>query len=156
MIEIFIPGNEPLRIEHLVLDYNGTLAEDGELIEGVLEKMVDLAQHMLIHVITADTHGTVEEKLEGLPCSLKVIDPQDQDRRKWEYVVAIGPKMVAAVGNGRNDALMLQTAVLGICVIQKEGASSKALHAADIICNNILDVLDLFLQPARLRATLRN
>ncbi len=156
MIEILIPGSEPLRIEHLVLDYNGTLAEDGELIEGVIERLGELAQHLQLHVLTADIHGTAEEKLAGLPCSLRVIGPLEQDRRKWEYVVAVGPKMAAAVGNGRNDVLMLQTAVLGIGLIQKEGASSRTLQAADIVCTDIRDVLDLFLKPARLRATLCN
>jgi hypothetical protein len=35
MIEISIPGFGNLTIEHLVLDYNGTIAFDGELIDGV-------------------------------------------------------------------------------------------------------------------------
>lgn len=156
MIEFFIPGIEPLRIEHLVLDYNGTIAEDGELIEGVVEKMGELAGRLQFHVLTADTHGTVAAKLAGLPCSLHIIGNEAQDLRKNEYVAAIGPKMVAAVGNGRNDHLMLRTAALGISLIQKEGASGRTLQAADVICTNILDVFDLFLQPTRLIATLRN
>ena len=156
MIEILIPGADPLRIEHLILDYNGTIAEDGELIEGVVEKIGELARHLQLHVLTADTHGTVAEKLAGLACSLTVIGAEAQDLLKREYVVAVGPKMAAAVGNGRNDHLMLQTALLGICLIQKEGASCRALQAADVVCTNILDVFDLFLHPARLIATLRN
>lgn len=156
MIEIQIPGSETLCIEHLVLDYNGTLAEDGELIEGVIERLNELARHLQVHVLTADTHGTVAEKLAGLPCTLQIIGCDEQDRRKWEYIVAVGSKMVAAVGNGRNDVLMLQTAVLGIALIQKEGTSTKALLAADVVCIDILDVLDLLLKPARLCATLRN
>ena len=35
MIEIDIPGYKTLHLEHLVLDYNGTLAVDGVLIDGV-------------------------------------------------------------------------------------------------------------------------
>ncbi len=30
MIEIDVPGRELITIEHLVLDYNGTIAEDGQ------------------------------------------------------------------------------------------------------------------------------
>ena len=37
MIEIDVPGFGALRLEHLVLDYNGTLACDGMLLEGVHE-----------------------------------------------------------------------------------------------------------------------
>ncbi len=32
MVEIPIPGHETLQLEHLVLDYNGTLACDGRRI----------------------------------------------------------------------------------------------------------------------------
>ena len=39
MIEISIPGNETLQLRHLICDYNGTLALDGELIEGVGQAM---------------------------------------------------------------------------------------------------------------------
>lgn len=156
MIEISIPGGAALRLEHLVLDYNGTIAEDGEVIEGVVEKMGELAGQLQLHVLTADTHGSVEAKLAGLPCMVRIIGGEWQDRRKQEYIEAVGAKMVAAVGNGRNDHLMLQTAALGICLIQKEGASGRALQAADVVCTDILDVFDLFLHPTRLVATLRN
>ncbi len=156
MMEIAVPGVGPLRLEHLVLDYNGTIAEDGELIAGVRERMDDLAGHLTLHVITADTHGTVREKLAGLHCSLKIIGPEAQDRSKRDFVIALGQEKTAAVGNGRNDVLMLEAAALGISLIQKEGASGGTLRAADLVCTSILDVFDLFLCPARLQATLRN
>ena len=35
MIEIAVPGYKVIRLKHLVLDYNGTLSFDGELIPGV-------------------------------------------------------------------------------------------------------------------------
>ena len=34
-----IPGSPPLRIRHLVLDLNGTLALDGRLLPGVAEAL---------------------------------------------------------------------------------------------------------------------
>jgi soluble P-type ATPase len=34
MIEIDISGYKTLQLKHLVLDYNGTLACDGQLIDG--------------------------------------------------------------------------------------------------------------------------
>jgi soluble P-type ATPase len=155
MIEIAIPGGENLRLEHLVLDYNGTIALDGELVPGVAGKMRELAEVLQIHVLTADTHGTVRRKIDGLPCILRIIGEDDQDRRKQEYVAAVGARMVAAIGNGSIDALMLRTAALGICLVQREGASVRALRAADVVCTNIIDALELFQHPARLAATLR-
>ena len=156
MIEVDIPGAETLRLSHLVLDYNGTLALDGELLDGVAEKIAELASHVRVHVITADTHGTVAEKLLGLPCALQIIGSKEQDSLKDAYVRSLGADTVAAIGNGRNDRFMLKTAALGIALIQEEGASIAAILQADIICTDILNAFDLLLQPARLKATLRN
>ena len=36
MIEIKVPGRSTYRVEHLVLDVNGTIVAKGELIEGWL------------------------------------------------------------------------------------------------------------------------
>lgn len=35
MLNLNIPGRERLEINHLVLEFNGTIAMDGELISGV-------------------------------------------------------------------------------------------------------------------------
>jgi soluble P-type ATPase len=67
MFVIDIPGRERVAIDHLVLDYNGTIALDEDLIPDVPEMMEELSTQMTIHVLTADTHGTVREKLNGLP-----------------------------------------------------------------------------------------
>jgi soluble P-type ATPase len=156
MIEVDIPGGEALRISHLVLDYNGTLARDGELLEGVAERMKDLAIHLQLHVITADTHGTVAKKLAGLPCSLEIIGLTEQDKQKEAYVRRLGANKVAAIGNGRNDGPMLKAAALSFVPVQEEGACIAAILHADIMCTDILDTFDILLKPARLKATLRN
>ena len=61
-----------------------------------------------------------------------------------------------AVGNGRNDRLMLKEAALGIAVLQAEGAAAEALLAADVVAPDILAALDLLLAPEGLIATLRS
>lgn len=156
MFAVDIPGMEHVEIDHLVLDYNGTIALDGDLIQGVPEMMVELSTQLTIHVLTADTHGTVREKLEGLPCLLHVILPGHQNRAKLDYIQHIGCGRVAAIGNGENDALMLKEAVIGIGILQAEGASTATLQAAAVVCTSIRDALNLFIKPARLKATLRN
>lgn len=156
MIDIKIPGSATLRISHLVLDYNGTLARDGQLLAGVADKIEALASYLQVHVITADTHGTVRKKLTGLPCSLHIIGPGEQDEQKDAYVRSLGAEQTVTIGNGRNDSLMLKTAILGVALVQSEGASMAAILQADIICNDIRDAFDLLLKPDRLKATLRN
>ena len=66
MIIIEIPGREPLRIDHVVLDYNGTVAVDGLLLKGAGERISRLREHVKVHVLTADTYGTVTRQCEPL------------------------------------------------------------------------------------------
>ena len=43
MLQIEIPGREqPLRLDVLVLDYNGTIACDGQLIDGIGARLREL------------------------------------------------------------------------------------------------------------------
>lgn len=156
MLHIDIPGAKPLVLNHLVLDYNGTLAVDGRLLPGVAERLMQLAEKLTLHVITADTFGTVARELDGLPCQVAVIPQEDQDQAKQDYVANLGPTSVVAVGNGRNDRLMLASAVLGMAAVQHEGAAVAAVLSADLMVSDIRAALDLLLNPKRLVATLRN
>ena len=63
MIEIDIPGFREVRLSDLVCDYNGTLAADGTLLPDVAGALSRLAANLRIHVITADTFGTVRAQL---------------------------------------------------------------------------------------------
>ena len=155
MITIDIPDFGPLELEHLVMDYNGTMAIDGDLIEGVANRLESLSSHLKLHVITADTFGKVKAQMKGVPCSVEVLEPGNQDVAKKEFVEKLGATRVMAVGNGRNDAAMLRTARLGVVVIQEEGAAIASLTAADVATPTINDALDLLLNPLRLVATLR-
>jgi len=156
MITLEIPGRKTIHAEHLVLDFNGTLAIDGHFIDGVIETLVRLSADLEVHVLTADTFRTVRKELEGLPVTVKVIEPDWQDRQKADYVKHLGADRVIAIGNGRNDVLMLKESALGIGVIQAEGACYEVLNNSQVICNSITDALSLLIHPKRLAATLRN
>jgi len=156
MLEINIPGAKPLLLTHLILDYNGTLAGDGSILPGVAERLATLADHLEIHIVTADTFGSVRAQVAGLPVQLAVIPPDNQAQSKAAYLDNLGPANSAAIGNGRNDALMLKQAALGIAIVQTEGAATAALLAADVVTPGIIEALDLLLSPDRLKATLRS
>jgi len=156
MIKIEIPGREAINAEHLVLDYNGTLAEDGIIIPNVKFELNLLAKSIKIHVITADTFGIAQSNLKDVNCKCTVISKEEQELRKQEFVSKLGANRLIAIGNGYNDNLMVKDAALGIIVIQKEGASVKTLINANIICNNIFDAFGLLKNPLRITATLRN
>lgn len=156
MLKIDIPGRGSYTLEHLVLDYNGTIALDGKLLPEVAVRMERLSEILQIHVLTADTFGTVEKALSGLPCSVSVIRAGDrEDEEKLAYISKLGLERCVAIGNGVNDRLMIAHAAIGICVVQHEGASPVAIEQADVVCRSISDALDLIIYPARLVATLR-
>ncbi|MGH8690235.1 MAG: HAD hydrolase family protein [Burkholderiales bacterium] len=155
-MELAIPGFGQLRLEHLVLDYNGTLALDGRPLPGVRTRLRRLARSLRIHVVTADTFGKARAGLAGLDCRLQILKSGGEDRVKAAYVRRLGPDRVACIGNGRNDRLMLRVAGLGIAVVQAEGAAAEALVAADLVAPTVSDALDLLLRPRRLLASLRS
>lgn len=156
MIRIEIPGHKELQLDHLVLDYNGTLACDGHLITGVKESLNALADNLQIHIVTADTFGKAASRLEGVPCKLSILPAGNQDTAKLEYIKGLSGELTVCIGNGRNDRFMLKEAALGIAVVLEEGAAVEALLSADVVCTSIVSALELLTNPLRLTATLRS
>lgn len=155
-MELDIPGYGNLRLSFLVLDYNGTLAYNGRLIPGAEDRLAELSKSFDVHILTADTFGNARQEVSGLHRNIAVIGKEHQARAKVDYVRRLGERETVALGNGRNDAMMLQEAALGIAVIQEEGCAVEALLAADIVTTSVVDALDLLLHPLRLTATLRS
>ena len=156
MFKCDIPGFGALRIKNLVLDYNGTLAIDGNPIADVKESLQKLSALMDIYILTADTFGTAKQSFGQEHFTVSILKNENQAKQKEAYVQKLGAAETIAVGNGRNDRLMLKTAKLGILVIQQEGAAGTALGNADIIVPDILSALKLFFEPKRLIASLRD
>ena len=156
MFRLDIPGFKRLELKYLVLDYNGTLALDGALVQGVGDLIRELSSTLEIHVLTADTRGRCADRLKGLPVKISVLETRPEDQAKLEYVQKLGGDATACVGNGRNDRLMLRSAALGLAVVGGEGAAGTAVLSADIVVTDIVSALNLFLEPLRLLATLRS
>lgn len=150
-----IPGFGRLELTDAVCDYNGTLAADGLLIDGVHERIQRLSSELRVHVVTADTFGSAATQLQRLPCALVILDAENQAEAKRDFVQSLSAAHVVAIGNGRNDRMMLEAAALGIAVCGAEGAAAHVLQAGDIVVGRIVDALDLLLYPKRLMATLR-
>lgn len=155
MIEIFIPGFGQLQIKHLVLDYNGTLSCDGRLLTGVSSLLDRLSVSLRIHILTADTFGSVRKAFAESSHTVSVLPAGNETEAKASYVRKLGRSSSVCIGNGRNDQLMLKEAILGIAVSQEEGTSLEALLSADIVIPDIGTALKLLLHPQRLIATLR-
>lgn len=151
-IAIEIPGEASLQIEHLVFDVNGTLTDRGRLLDGVSERIERLRDSCTVHLLTADTFGTLDELARTLGVEGQRVSRGPEKR---EVLRQLGPQSCAAIGNGRNDAEMFSEAQLAIAILGPEGLSSAALAAADLLCPAIEVALDLLLEPKALSATLR-
>lgn len=151
-VEIDIPGRGSLRLDHLVLDVNGTLTNRGELIEGVAVRLAALRARLDVHILSADTFGTLGTVSAELEIGAHAVSTGDEKAR---YVTELGSERCAAIGNGANDAGMLETAALGVAVVGPEGAAASAVRSADVVCSSIVDALDLLLDERTLVASLR-
>lgn len=154
-VDVAIPGGPHLELRHAVLDLNGTLTVDGLLLEGVEPRVTRLRDALALHLATSDTMGTAASIAARLGCELVRVGPPHEADVKADLVRSLGPRATAAIGNGANDAEMLATAAVGICVVGAEGAAQSTLAAADIVVTDPLRALDLLLDPLRLACTLR-
>lgn len=151
-VDVEIPGRERLTLEFLLLDVNGTLADRGQLVDGVAERLGALRGRLEVRLLSADTFGTMDAIASHLGVAAQAAASASD---KLAVLRGLGPSRCAAIGNGANDVTMLTEAALGIAVIGPEGASSAALVAADIVTATILAALDLLAEPRALAATLR-
>lgn len=156
MLKVEIPGFKTLELKHLVMDYNGTLAVDGELESGVKELLTELSDQLQIHILTADTFGKVTGAFAEDPYQVTILGAGEQCFAKLEYIQKLGAGSCVAIGNGRNDQLMLREAGLGLAVLLGEGLARETMLCADVVTLGIIPALELLLHPLRLVASLRS
>jgi P-type E1-E2 ATPase len=155
MLKIDIPSRGMLPLEHLVLDVNGTIALDGQLVPGVQKRLERLRPALEIWLASADTQGTLAILAANLKVTAISLQPGNEATQKAALVDELGAERVVAIGNGANDAMMLRQAALSIAVLGGEGLATPCLTAADVIAPGMVTALDLLLYPRRLIATLR-
>lgn len=155
MLNLIIPDFGEVKIQHVVLDFNGTLAVDGSLIDDVEIHLRALSTRFHLHILTGDTHSTAKQELANVNCEITILPSENQAIAKANYIINLGPDHVIAIGNGRNDQQMLQVARIGIAVLGQEGLALPALSSADIVVPDIFSAFSLLRDNKRLLATLR-
>ena len=145
-----IPNYGNIEFDTLLFDLNGTLGESGKISEEVKHLLKRLADRYTVVVLSADTFGTLEDELSGLPVRVeRVLSGAEKAE------IARGYAPYAAVGNGNNDVAMLEGAELAFCVIGPEGATVDALLASDVVVKDVKDAMAMLLDERKLIATLR-
>jgi len=153
MIEI--PNYKNLDLKYIVCDYNGTIAKDGVILPQIGELFTKLQETYKIYVITADTFGSVKEQVSPFGCEITILSSANHTEEKAMFIDSLGSAHCIALGNGNNDALMLENAELGIAILGDEGCSKETLMASNIVCKSAAEALELLINSKRLIATLR-
>ncbi len=155
MIEIEIPGWKHLRLTTLVLDVNGVIARDGQLLNEAGRRVSDLRDQIDVHLLSADTHGRLDSVATQLNVTATRVEAGDESEQKAAYVRHLGSAGVVAVGNGMNDVGMLKEAALAITVMDQEGLAVAALMASQVVTDSVYEALEMLKHTTRLIATLR-
>ncbi len=156
MLTYKIPGRDEIKIENIVFDYNGTIAIDGSVIDGVKELIEELANHLNVYILTADTYGTVREECKKISAEIISFTDENTGLEKKKIVDELGADKSICIGNGFNDIDMFETAAIAIATIEGEGACTKLLLAADIVTRSIEDAIEIVLCENKMKAILRN
>jgi len=154
MIPIQRPGQEPLEIDFILFDFEGTLASDRRVHPKTKDKVNLLSKRTKIYILAKDEKERVEEALKKVKAEIVYLTEGESSQKKLDLLRQLGGTRTVAVGNGVDDGPMMEEVVFGLCVIGKEGASSEVIKNADVVFTDILDALDFLLKPFRQKATL--
>ncbi len=154
MITIDRPGKEPLELEYVLIDFEGTLASDRRVHPKAKDKINLLSKRASVLIFVKGEREVVEEALKKVKAEIIYLSEGQSSARKLERLRQSGEHRTVAIGNGADDASFLEKAGLGICVVGKEGASGEALRNSDLVFTSVLDALDFLLKPLRQKATL--
>jgi soluble P-type ATPase len=154
MITIQRPGKESLEIEFILVDFEGTLAQDRRVHPKAKDKINLLSKRTKIYILTKGEKEVTEGLLRKVKAERVYLTEREGSLQKLELLKRLGEQRTIAIGSGMDDALMMEAAGLSICVIGKEGAAGEALSKADVIVTDIIDALDFLLKPLRQKTTL--
>jgi soluble P-type ATPase len=154
MITILRSGQEPLEIDFILLDFEGTLASDRRVHPKAKDRINLLSKRTKIYILTKEEKILMEEVLKKVKAEIIYLMEGEASQQKLDLLRQLGAGRTVAIGNGVDDVPMIEEAGLGISVMGKEGTFSEAMKKADVVFINILDALDFLLKPLRPKATL--
>lgn len=154
-LELNIPGRGVVRLTKIIFDLNGTLTVDGKMCEKTLFLLKKAAEVLEVFILTADTLGSAMQIGRESNINVRIVSGENTSAAKIDFIELSGPAQTMAVGNGANDAGMLEKAAISIAVLGPEGCAVEALRAAELVVKNVDDALNMVLKPRRLIASLR-
>ena len=152
MILIQRPGQLPLEIDSILIDFEGTLASDRRVHPKAKDKINLLSKRTKIYILTKEEKA--EEILKKVKAETICFKEGEMSQQKLDLLHRLGASRTGVIGNGVDDVPMMEEAGFGICVMSQEGTFTETMKKADLVFMNILDALDFLLKPLRQKATL--
>jgi soluble P-type ATPase len=154
MIILQRPGRNPLEIEFILLNFEGTLATDRRIHPKAKDKLNLLSKRTKIYILTKAEQEAIREILKKVKAEVICLIEGEVSQGKLDVLRQVGAAKTVAIGNGVDDAAMIEEAGLGICIIGVEGTSSEAIKKADVVFTDIVHALDFLLKPMRQKSAL--
>jgi len=123
-----------------------TITAGGKVFPEVPEVVEELKRRGFhIYVASGDRTKSLEQLASFINIPSRNVFGTANSRRKKEIVQELKKKYkVMMVGNSANDILALQEANLGVLTTQQdENPAEKVIKAADVVVDNIKDILDI-------------
>jgi soluble P-type ATPase len=154
MILLQRPGQDPLEIEFIMLNFEGTLATAQRVHPKAKDKINLLSKRARIFIFTTGEKESVSAVLRNVKAEVVYLREGEASRGKLDLLQQLGPRRAVAIGSGMSDIEMIQNSGLGIGVMSREGTLSEVIGKADLVFMTVVDALDFLLKPLRQRATL--
>lgn len=154
MIILQRPGQSPLDIEFVLLNFEGTLATDRRVHPKAKDKLNLLSKRCKIYILAKGEQEAIWAVLKKVKAELVYLTEGQVSQGKLDLLRQVGAARTVAIGNGVDDVAMIEEAGLGICIIGVQGTSAQAIRKADVVFTDILYALDFLLKPMRHQAML--
>jgi len=146
-------GVGEMELTTIVLDLNGTIAINGEIVLGVEERIEKLKNlGFTIYLFTGDQRGNASVQAQKLGIEVQKASTSDE---KEELTRKLDVDHAVAIGNARIDIGTFKPCKLRIGTLQSEGIHTGILAHIDILVPSINDALDLLINENSFNATMR-
>ncbi len=112
MILLQRPGQDPLEIEFIMLNFEGTLATDGRVHPKAKDKINLLSKRARIFIFTTGEKESVSAVLRNVKAEVVYLREGDVSREKRDLLQQLGPRRTVAMGSGMSDIEMIQNSGL--------------------------------------------
>ena len=152
-MEYILNTGEKLILNKIILDLNGTLTVNGEIVKGVKERIKKLQKiGSEWFILTGDGRGNANKISRELNLKCLIAN---SSKEKAKFIKSLNSKECITIGNARIDIGMFKNSKIRILTLQAEGIHTGALPYVDIIVPSINDALDLFIDKNCFLSTMK-